>query len=108
MVYCKKCRHVFPEYKVVGQRIKDAAQNLRGDLLKTTVKIHLEKPLAVLMGTQHWEARLEPLVVAEICCGSRRNALNLMKFPCPICREFVHWKRGSRGGDGETPYVIGI
>jgi hypothetical protein len=96
MVYCKECRHVFPEYKLVGQRIKDAAPNPFDPLktlAKAVVRVYFEGPLALIMETQHWEAVLNLVEVAKIRAGSRRDALNHVKFPCPICKTFSHWKR---------------
>ena len=96
MVYCKKCRHVFPEYREVGQKIKDAAPHPFTTVLGPAVRVILDGPLAVLLDIQTWESALSFLELQEIRSGSRRDALNVARFPCPICREFIEWKRGDR------------
>ncbi len=94
MVYCDKCRHVFPEYKKIGQEIKDAAPHPLIIIIGPVIRIILHGSLATLLNLQTWESALSFLELKKIRSGSRRNALNIAKFPCPICKEFIKWKRG--------------
>jgi hypothetical protein len=94
MVYCVKCRHVFPEYKEIGEKIKDAAPHPFTTVLGPAVRVILDGPLAVLLDIQTWESALSFLELQKVRSGSRRDALNVARFPCPICREFIRWRRG--------------
>jgi len=100
MVYCKGCRHVFPEYQVIGQRIKDSAPHPLTAVphaLGLALSVYVDGPLASMLSTQNWESLLSLSDLNQIHSGSRRDALNFAKFPCPICGGFVKWKRGHRG-----------
>lgn len=94
LVYCRGCRHVFPEYRVIGQRIKDAAPHPLAALGTVALNVCLDGPLASMLNLQNWETVFSISELEKIRSGSRRDALNAARFPCPVCREVGRWKRG--------------
>jgi hypothetical protein len=98
MVYCRICRHVFPEYKEVGQAIRDLYPTRflmhAEDAASAAIKITLTGTLSSFYNGDLVLKIVEEISVGKkILTGSRRDALNAVHFPCPICGE-SNWRKG--------------
>ena len=93
VVYCKGCRGTLPNYKEVGQAIKERVRLVSfakaGEVVLTPSSFGLlgrEMTIApdykcVMSFPQAWKAH----------SGSRHDALNVAQFPCPNCGRYVRW-----------------
>ena len=94
-VYCKGCGRDFPQYKEVAQAIKDqipwTVLEKAGPVVLTTVV--LGPYVGALVLANDYQAVMDTPAAWKAFIGSRRDALNAAKFPCPSCGQYVRWKR---------------
>jgi len=104
IVYCKHCRKEFPDYRKVGQHVKDQlfsglAQQAGTVPIETFLGTRISSPeggVAVAVGS--YEVVMEFSQVAKAYYGSRRDACNAAQIPCHACGKFSHWTRGTKNG----------